>query len=245
MSKRLIAILAAAVFAPLALAGCGGDDGNTPAATTTPKPEASAATAGASASAPTQGDLAAKVRAIAIPELASGRKIGKDDARVKLQIYEDFRCPHCLEFTANFEQHLIETYVKPGIAQLEFKYFPLSQTSLPIMAAAACAEQQGQFWAYDKRLFLAHAESGDAAALTEAFSDAKLKAYAAELKLDTAKFETCLAADSSLGPVAADYREARALGVNGTPAFVINGKLLPNVPGNNATWKSLIEAAAK
>ncbi|MBA4179469.1 MAG: hypothetical protein C0506_02675 [Anaerolinea sp.] len=196
---------------------------------------------------PTEGDLAKKVKAITIPDgLANGRKLGKDDAKVKLQVYEDFRCSHCLEFTAYFEQYLIDQYVKPGIVQIEFKYFPLSQSSLPMMVAAQCAAEQGQFWAYAKRLFTVHAEFTEGGpALAEGFGEPKLKAYAAELKLDSAKFEACFATDATLDPIAADYREGQTAGVKGTPAFVVNGKLQPTVPANNATWKSLLDAAAK
>lgn len=251
MSKRLLAFAAGLAIVSFVAVACGGDDDNAKA-TATPKASASTGSATAatppagSASAPAQGSLASKIKAITIPDgMANGRKLGKDDAKVKVQVYEDFRCPHCLEFTAAFEQHLVDTYVKPGIVQFEFKYFPLSATSLPIMVAAVCADQQSQFWEYNKRLFQAHAESPDAAALGEAFGDAKLKSYAADLKLDTAKFESCLTADASLDPVAADYREAQALGIRGTPSVVVNGRLVPDLPGNNAAWKSLIEAAAK
>lgn len=244
-------------LASLALAGCGGDDDGDAAATSAPAAPATAqgnpatsnspAASGTAVKDATEGDLAKKVKAITIPDgLANGRKLGKDDAKVKLQVYEDFRCSHCLEFTAYFEQYLIDQYVKPGIVQIEFKYFPLGQSSLPMMVAAQCAAEQGQFWAYNKKLFIAQAESYEGGpALTEAFGEPKLKAYAKELKLDPAKFDACFAADATLDPIAADYREAQTLGVKGTPAFVINGKLLPNVPGNNATWKSVLDAAAK
>ena len=253
MNRPVLALFGGALLAGFALAACGGDDDSTkptdtPAGSATTAATSAAPTGStAAATAPaTTGDLASKIKAIALPEaLVSGRKIGSDDAKVKLQVYEDFRCPHCLEFTANYEQHLVDTYVKPGTMQIEFKYFPLSATSLPIMQAAVCADQQGQFWAYNKRLFQAHAESNDATALGEAFGDSKLKSYAAELKLDAAKFEACQAADASLDPVAADYREAQGLGINGTPSFIVNGKRLPNVPASAAAWKTIVDAAAK
>ena len=239
----------------LVLVGCGGDD-ETGASEETSRgssasvPTRSAATSPAS-STPVKdlapGNLTRKVKAITISEgMANGRKLGKDEAKVKLQIYEDFRCSHCLEFTADFEQYLIDQYVKPGTVQIEFKYFPLSQSSLPMMVAAQCATEQGEFWAYAKKLFTVHAESTEGGApLAEAFSEQKLKAYAAELKLDTAKFAACFASDGTLDPIALDYREAQTLGVSGTPSFVINGKLQANVPGNNATWKTVLDAAAR
>lgn len=257
VNKRSFGLLAGTALSALAFIACGGGDEEAEAATNDPSAPTTAtgktatgsspAANGTAVKEPSEGDLAKKVKAIVIPGgLANGRKLGKDDAKVKLQVYEDFRCSHCLEFTAYFEQYLIDQYVKPGVVQLEFKYFPLSQSSLPMMVAAQCAAEQGQFWAYGKKLFIVQAESYEGGpALAEAFGEPKLKAYAAEMKLDPAKFNACFAADATLDPIAADYREAQTLGVKGTPAFVINGKLLPNVPGNNATWKSVLDAAAK
>lgn len=257
VNKRLLGLLAALALPSLALAACGGDDDIAEAATSGPAAPTAAtgktptanspAANGTAVKEPSEGELAKKVKAIAIPDgLANSRKLGKDDAKVKLQVYEDFRCSHCLEFTAYFEQYLIDHYVKPGIVQIEFKYFPLGQSSLPMMVAAQCAADQGQFWSYGKKLFLVQAESYEGGpALADAFGEPKLKAYAAELKLDPAKFAACFAADATLDPIAADYREGQTAGVKGTPSFVINGKLLANSPGNNATWKSVLDAAAK
>ena len=240
--------LLACVLAAVALAACGGDDDSKPLSTASGGGASSAAPANPTAVRdPAGGGYVAKMKALSIPpELAKGRNLGNDDARVKLEMFEDFRCIHCLEFTGDFEQFLVDSYVKTGKAQLQFRYFPLGQTSLPMMVAAECASQQGQFWPYAKKLFTVQAESYEGgAALQDAFTEAKFKDYAAELTLDTAKFATCYATDSTLDAVANDYREVQALSLKGTPAFVVNGKLLAENPANNAAWKSVLDGAAK
>jgi predicted DsbA family dithiol-disulfide isomerase len=47
--------------------------------------------------------------------------------------------------------------------------------------------------------------------------------YAAELGLDTASFNTCLASGRWVDPINADAAEALRLGMQGTPGFFIDG----------------------
>jgi len=241
-----LAVLGA--LAVFALAACGGDDGaNDPAGKPAGGATAAPTARGTAVKDPTTGGYVAKMKALSTPpELVKGRKLGSDDAKVKLEMYEDFRCIHCLEFTADFEQFIIDSYVKTGKVQIQFRYFPLGQTSLPMMVAAECANQQDQFWPYAKKLFLVQAESYEGGpALPEGFSEAKLKEYAAALGLDATKYAACYAADAPLDTVAADYKQAQAISLKGTPAFVVNGKLLAENPANNAAWKAVLDAAAK
>lgn len=51
-------------------------------------------------------------------------------------------------------------------------------------------------------------------------------AYSEELQLDPAKLGRCLQEGQYAEEVKRDTREAQMLGLTGTPAFIINGKLL-------------------
>lgn len=53
-----------------------------------------------------------------------------------------------------------------------------------------------------------------------------LKAYASKIGLDQNKFNSCLDSGSKASPVKADLDDGTKAGVNGTPAFLINGRLL-------------------
>ena len=53
-----------------------------------------------------------------------------------------------------------------------------------------------------------------------------LKGYAAELGLDTRKFDACLDSGQFAAEVQADVAEGMAAGVNSTPSFFINGRPL-------------------
>ena len=78
------------------------------------------------------------------------------------------------------------------------------------------------------------------AAKTEAQIIQGLKDQAKALKLDTSKFNSCLDSSSKAEAVKADLDDGSKAGVNGTPAFFINGRLLPGaVPFEQ--FKTIIE----
>ena len=63
-------------------------------------------------------------------------------------------------------------------------------------------------------------------AKTEVDIVAKLKQYAGKLGLDTSKFNSCLDSGQKASLVSTDLDEGSSAGVNGTPAFFINDRLL-------------------
>jgi len=56
-----------------------------------------------------------------------------------------------------------------------------------------------------------------------AFKKENLKAFAAELKLDTAEFDQCLDTGKYTQTVQQMTSTARSIGATSTPAFIING----------------------
>ncbi len=64
------------------------------------------------------------------------------------------------------------------------------------------------------------------AAKTEADIVKNLKGYALKLGLDETKFNSCLDSGSKAALVKADLDDGSKAGVNGTPAFFVNGRLI-------------------
>jgi protein-disulfide isomerase len=64
-----------------------------------------------------------------------------------------------------------------------------------------------------------------------------LKQYAAELKLDTARFNPCLEDRVRRDEVLADRQEAFDRGFRGTPTFVVNNQQLAGPP----SFSTLVE----
>lgn len=68
----------------------------------------------------------------------------------------------------------------------------------------------------------------------------KIKTYAKELKLDTGKFNKCLDGDEKKNAVNADAAYGASVGVQGTPGFFINGRLVAGAYPYTA-FKELID----
>lgn len=114
--------------------------------------------------------------------------------------------------------------------------FPLSGRPVALLAAqaATCAQDQGKYWEYHDLLFANHKD----------LSPAKIKEYAAQLKLDEKAFGECLDSGKYASEVEKDKRDGLTLGINSTPVFFINGKKLRG-EGTLANFKQLIDQELK
>ena len=128
-----------------------------------------------------------------------------------------------------------------GKVRLVHKDFPLPSHAgaLPAAEAARCAGAQGFFWEYHDLLYLSVPD----------FSRDDLISYAGRLNLDRNAFTTCIDAGRFRKQVEADVAEGRAIGVRGTPTFVVNGTPLvgaqPIETFREAVREALKEAGAK
>lgn len=249
MNKRRLFACGAAtlvVFAALFVA-CGGNGDDGGGAKDSPTAKASATTAGANSGGSAQSDFGKRIAQSKTPEdLADGQEIGKPGAKVVVEMYEDFGCPHCLDFTASIEPVLMDEYVATGKVQLVYRYFPLHQITAAAAIGAYCAGEQNQFWAYHRLLFIAQAEANErkGPSLNQAFAPDSLKQFASDLKLDTAKFGDCISSDKAVTAVQADLKSANDLNLPGTPSFVINGKVTDG-PASAAEWRKLLDGLLK
>lgn len=246
---RSLAFLTALAVLVLGLlvASCGGDDDDAAADTTTPTAKAAATTAGVTGNASPVTDYGKRINQAKVPEdLADGQKIGKADAKLVIEMYEDFGCPHCLEFTALVEPMLMNEYVATGKVQLVYRFFPLRQLTAVAAIGAFCAGEQGKFWPFHRMLFITQSEANEkkGPALTDAFAVDGLTKLATDLQLDTAKFSDCLTSDAAIAAVQAGLKSANELGLPGTPSFVINGKVT-DTPATVSEWRKMLDGLLK
>jgi len=166
---------------------------------------------------------------------ATGPTKGPASAPVEVIEFSDFQCPFCQRAHPTLKQ-VMSTY--GDRIRLVYRHFPLQghPAARPAAEASACAAEQNQFWPYHDRLFDNPSK----------LSTPDLKQHAAELRLDTARFNACVDSRKYKDLVDADLKEGEALGVNGTPAFFINGRLLSGAQPFDA-FKRVIdeELAAK
>ncbi|GBD23929.1 Disulfide bond formation protein D [bacterium HR29] len=179
--------------------------------------------------------------------LVDGTSVGREDAPLHLEAYEDFQCPFCLRFTAFQEGQLLEQYVKTGQLRLTYRHFPVFSGRESVQAAQAslCAAEQNAFWEYHHKLFRVQAEAGqieNERINVGRFSDENLKRYAQELGLDMERFNACFDSDKYLDQVQKDKAEGQSYGLTGTPSFVLNGRpLVGGAPQTIDGWKSIFD----
>ncbi len=177
--------------------------------------------------------------------LIDGQAMGRSDAPITLTAFEDFQCPFCLRFTLLNEPVIIEEYVLTGKVRFEFKHFPiLGDESGAAAVAATCAAEQGEFWSFHKRLFLAQLDAGQLTAEklnAGRFSVANLQRYASEEGIESGTFDACLRSQAAADKVTAHLREAAGLGLRGTPSFLINGEPVARPPTTPDEWRRFLD----
>jgi protein-disulfide isomerase len=160
--------------------------------------------------------------------------LGNADAKVTIVEFSEFVCPFCGRFSRDTFPLIKADYIDTGKVRFVFRDFIVHTSAQIASEASECADEQGRYWAYNEYLF------NHQSALTST----DLKAYAADLGLDTAQFDACLDSGKYRNEVEKDTSDAEAYGVTGTPTFFINGnKLVGAQP--YAKFQQAIEEALK
>ena len=156
---------------------------------------------------------------------------GDPNAGITIVEYSDFQCPFCERVEPTLDK-ILQDYA--GKVKLYYKHFPLTQGHQYAQKAAEaseCAADQGKFWEYHDKLF---ENQG-------ALDTNSLKRYATDLGLDAAKFNACLDNGDKTNQVNTELQEGISNGVQGTPAFLINGQLLSGAQPY-ANFKQIIDS---
>jgi protein-disulfide isomerase len=156
-------------------------------------------------------------------------------APVVIQIFSDFQCPFCKRVPPTLAE-LATTYGSK--VSFAWRHLPLPFHQDAPLAAEAAEEafaQRGSagFWRYHDALFEAQPTG---------IGRDVLESIGARLGLDMPRFRTALDERKHRPKVEADAKIAKAAGINGTPAFVINGYFLSGAQPAPA-FKKLITRA--
>ena len=148
------------------------------------------------------------------------RAIGPETAPVTITEYADFGCISCKAWHQfGIREQVLEQYGDQ--VRFVWRDFPVTTPQSPQAAEAGfCAHDQDQFWAYHAVLF----------ANAPALGEQGLKAYAAEIGLDSERFNACL--DSGEHRSAVDQERTSALeqGFRSVPSFMVNNQRLIGPP---------------
>lgn len=118
---------------------------------------------------------------------------GKDDAKVKIDVYEDFLCPACGQFEAR-DADAIETKIRDGAVQVRYHMLPMlnDQSDPPGYSrdsanAGLCAADGGKFPVYHASLFQAQPEEG-----ARGYDKAQLIKLGQDLGITDPQFAECV-----------------------------------------------------
>ncbi len=140
---------------------------------------------------------------------------GNPKAPVTIIEFSDYECPFCKKVEPTVRE-VLKTY-GPDKVRFAYRNFPLPfhQSARPAAEAAGCAAEQGKFWEYHEKLM-------DATDL----SAENMKKLAASVGVDQKKFDECVASQKFKDEIEKDLKAGEEAGVNGTPAFFINGRMI-------------------
>jgi len=170
--------------------------------------------------------------------------LGSPDAKVLIIEFGDYQCPSCRMFWKDIEPRLKKEYIDTGKVKLVFRDFPLMQSHPEALLAAMavnCAGDQQKYWEYHDKVFREQYNKGDDVIRLK---PADLKKWAKDIKLDPAMFDQCLDSEKYKSEVLKDEADGQAAGVQGTPTFFINGRVMGGAQAY-PEYKKLIDELLK
>lgn len=152
--------------------------------------------------------------------------IGPEAAPVVILEFSDYQCPFCRQAHAEVRQvvrafprevrfchfhHPLDMACNPQITR------PFHPAACLAAAAAICAMEQNEFWEMNDLLFRN----------ARAIDQDMVHRLARGLELDEDRFSSCLRDESTLDRIEHELEISRDVPVDGTPTFLVNGRILP------------------
>jgi len=141
---------------------------------------------------------------------------GPADAPVTIVEFSDFECPFCRALFPTLERIEADYKDKLRVVYLQFPLATMHTHARKAAEASLCAYEQNKFWPFHDAMFNDQ----------QNLSVNDLKQKAKDLSLDMKAFNTCLDSGKYLSEIQSDMEEGVRVGISGTPAIFINGRLL-------------------
>ncbi len=218
-----------------------------------------ASTGSAYAEAPISPAEAAKAMSQYSQSAEGGHVVGNPASATRIVEYVSYTCGHCGTFETEEAPLLKKEYVAQGNVSFEIRNLVRDPFDLTIAMLARCGGTN-RFFANHNHFMAtqdewiarasmvsaatkAKAEAGDLVALvTGLYTDMGLNSFAAQTGISDEEAKICLSDQSALDKIIAMSEKATGpLGIDGTPAFLVNDKLAKNVHGLEALRKLLPE----
>lgn len=158
--------------------------------------------------------------------------LGSDSPKVEVLAFVGYQCPHC---KASAQDLLAVFEASKETARLRIINLPLDAhpDSVALARAAIAARKLGQWQAWWKLVFSA-----------EKVDESLIKQFSTQPGIDAAKFDALRQGQEVTDELAFDVGLADALGVKGTPSYLVNGALLQGAQPK-ATWEAILKTQAE
>lgn len=159
--------------------------------------------------------------------------LGPKDAKITIIEFSDFECPYCSR-SQEVNKAIREKY--EGKVRWVFRDYPLPFHKKAMFAhiAANCAHKQDKYWSVFEKMFQN----------TGTLTEEKVIDIITSEGIYNEKFQECVKDPAIAGEIQKDIEDGQSLGVNGTPAFFINGIMVEGARPLSA-FESIIEKELK
>ena len=194
---------------------------------------------------PPQKNVARDWRQVSTRTATGAHVIGNPAAKVKLVEYASYTCPHCAEFAAESGPVLKDRMIRDGSVSLEYRHLIRDGLDLAAAILARCTGPKA-FPATSEAIFATQGQwlergfefqqaNGQRIAMypklaqVRALADgAGLTAIVQQRGLGAAATDACFADTAEVDRILKMTADTPA-GVDSTPSFFVNGKLVPHV----------------
>lgn len=165
---------------------------------------------------------------------AGNPSTGPENATVTLVEFADFECPHCREFSQNFEA-IRQKFPQVRLVYKDFPLVDIHPWAETAAVAGRCAYMQSPaaFWKMHDAIF----KNQDNIAPDDVYD--QLNSFAKEQGLDADAFKSCLSSPEAAKAVEANRADGVTLGISSTPTVYVNGR--PVVGGDPGTVEQFIQ----
>lgn len=152
-----------------------------------------------------------------------GHAEGAEGAPVTVYEFSDFGCRFCGLFSLHTYPELRREFVETGQVRWVSVPFVIGMfpNGEPAARAAECAAEQGRYFPMHQKLFETQSEWAN-----DKKADRLFAGYAKEIGLDQARYASCYAENRGGARTANNTRAAQLFGINGTPTFIVDGRMI-------------------
>ena len=166
---------------------------------------------------------------------AVGQVIGDPAAPVRIVEFADFQCPYCATVRERLRA-LRES--NGGKVAVVYRHLPLTSIhphAVEAAVASECAAAQQRFEPFHELLY----------ARRDSIGKVPHEEFAARAGVpDAAAFRACMAGSAAKEAVRRDAEAAAGLGLNATPTFIVNGRMIVGAPAPGEL-EGLVQAALR